>query len=201
MACTSCKVSHCILAPTTCNPASPGGWQRLWFANRCDISALTFESIRGVSKARVQGITLESNTSFYSFAFYKNTGLQFDSQAVDENGIRWDHTVTVPLAYRDADTMAAVRSMFGAELFLVGLHRDGRYWAAGIGEEGFQLSGWNDTKGRVATDGSLHEVSFTLSDSYPQTELLLLPDGQDPLDLEAREAATRSFLSTNTPCA
>mgnify|MGYP006266026157 CR=1 FL=1 len=200
MECTPCYVGHCVTAPQDCRTGAPGGWQKLWFVNRCDIDNLTYETILGTPRTRITQIQLKAGASIKSFAFYRKTGLQFDSNAVDENGFRWDHTATVPVVNRDADTMATLRAMIGAELFLIGLHRDGRYWAAGLGEEGFQLQNWNDTKGRQPADGAVMELVFSLTDIHPQTELLLLDGTTPPDDLEARTDLTRNFLADNTDC-
>lgn len=201
MDCTTCYVDYCITAPANCATGAPGGWQRLWFLNRCDVQQFVYETINGQPRARVTGLSLKPGAGLKTFAYYKRTGLQFDSAAVDENGFRWEHTALVPLVNRDAETMATLRSMVGAELVLIGLHRDGRYWIAGLGEEGFSLTNWADTKGRQVGDGAVMEVTFALTDVFPQTELLLLDGLVSPTDLEARAALTASTLASLVACA
>ncbi len=199
MSCSPCYVGGCITAPNNCALGAPGGWQKLWFFNRCDIASYQFESLNGNPRGRISGITLAPNAQAYSFAYYKRTGLQFDSEAIDENGFRWTHTVAIPVINRDAETTALLEQMIGAELVFVGLHRDGRYYLAGVGQEGFQLSNWNDTKGRVAADGAVMELRFSLTDIYPQKEVLLDDGNTADSDIQARLALTDSFF-TNVDC-
>ena len=195
MSCSPCYVGGCITAPNNCALGAPGGWQKLWFFNRCDITNFSYEALNGDPRGRITGFTLADGAQPYSFAYYKKTGLQFDSEAIDENGFRWTHTVAIPVINRDAETISMLQQMVGAELVFVGLHRDGRYYLAGLGQEGFQLTNWNDTKGRVAADGAVMELRFSLTDIYPQKEVLLNDGIVDPADLVARGELTDALFS------
>jgi hypothetical protein len=195
---TSCYVDSCITAPPDCRVAAPGGWQRLWYANRCDVQRFHYESINGEPRARVKDITLKSGAQLYSVHFYRKTGLKFEAQAVDENGWRWDHELILPLAQRDGNTMATLMRMVGGEFVFIGLHRDGRYYVAGLGQEGFRLENWNDAKGRTASDGAIQELTFRLSDGWPQTELLY--DDGSASSVEERTDATQTWLDGLVAC-
>lgn len=198
--CTPCIVSNCITAPVNCRTGAPGGWQKLWFANLCEVETLGFETVLNEPRGRVNSFALAGGSTLKSFGFYKKSGLQLNSEGTDENGFRITHTAIVPVVNRDAETLATIREMVGAELVLIGLHRDGRYYIAGIGDEGFELTTWNDAKGRLAADGAVMELTFTLTDIYPQVEFLLNEPGTDPADLVARAAYTRSQLQSLEDC-
>jgi hypothetical protein len=125
--------------------------------------------------------------------------VKFEAQAVDENGWRWDHELILPLTQRDGETMATLQRMVGAELVFIGLHRDGRYYIAGLGEEGFRMENWNDTKGRTPSDGAIQELTFRLSESRPQTELLY--DDGVAATIDERLTATQTWLQSLDTCA
>ena len=173
MACvTTCLLASCIKS-TACKPFQPGGWSKLWLANRCEITASTTGDCGGLTDNVVESITLAVG-KLYTVDFAKGTGLLFDS-VLAKNGDSWNwtHTVTIPLQNRACDTLAILETLLGAEITVFALNRAGQVFTAGLlGSEGFQVTAGNMTNGRLGTDAVLNDRTLTLVDSWRPYELI-----------------------------
>jgi hypothetical protein len=167
----------------------------MWYANRVDVQTIGFETVNGVPRVRVNELVLAPDTQLYPLHTYRPVGPQFDCEAVNDNGLRWQHTVALPLLARDAANIATLRAMMNGELVFVGQHRDGRFYIAGLSDEGFTMNRLTDPKGRLGTDANVLEITFSLTDAYGQLELLLQGDIADPADLPARAALTQVWVA------
>jgi hypothetical protein len=191
-----CDAVTCLVRPP-CELTPSGGSQKLWFVSICDIQSLTYESIQGVRRGRITGLALEPGRGLKTVDFdKKRVGLLSDSVFSRESNST-EHTVEIPLDYKDSLSRAIAQQMQQGEYFFIRLDRNGKYWAIGNADEGMELATNTNANGRLATDTNNRLLSFTLANDEDQIEVLLL----DPLavvpdeDLDARADYTGQQLA------
>jgi hypothetical protein len=201
--CNPCIIEDCFPNQLQeCKTGSSGGYQKLWMVNACHIAGLTYETVNGIPRARVSGLTLTSGQSIKEVNFPKQRGIQLDSAPQSPNpGIaNFATTAIIPYFNYEAETMANVmKIMRGAEVVLIGLHNDGNYYIAGSDTRGLEFDGENNqgVRGRVPDDDNIGELSLSLTDNFGLREFLL---GNTTDDKETRRVATKAFIDQLVDC-
>jgi len=196
MQCTPCRINDCVGLPETCASLPPGGYKKVWIANACDIdeSLATFESVPGNDKFL--------QTKLREFEFLRQRGAQIDSAPVAPNAGQgfFEISVILPLPGFAAKSQDfAKRVMRGAELVLIALGQDDRYYIFGTQDNPlvFSADGSQGVRGRVPGDDAILEVGLTVSDVNGFFEFLVGPE-TDPL--ETRLQNTRAAIDALVKC-
>jgi hypothetical protein len=196
--CTDCVLDACIVS-TECTPFQPGGFSKLWLANKCEISAFTFNTCAGVANGSVKDFTLSPGANLYTVDFSKNTGLLLDSVlAVAGEGYNWTHTLTIPAKDFNCDTMVLLEKLLGGEFVAFAQKKSGDIVVVGVGPDGLRVTAGNATNGRLGTDARLNDRTLVVVDSY--RPLGFIATGA-PVDPTLANVFSAAFLDALAPCA
>jgi hypothetical protein len=151
--------------PAGCESNS-GGVKKIWITDYANV--VKIEELGGV----VSDIELESNTSFYEFAFNKETSSFTENTVVNvQNGsIFYDQTVSLVLARREVAKRNVLKMMAMRDLAVIVLDSNGLYWLIGKGE-GAMITETQSQTGVTKEDANGYTITITAKETAPAPEI------------------------------
>lgn len=145
-----------------------GGVKKIWITDFVNLVSKTVAP----TDDEITAITLATGTSFYEFAFNKNTSSMTDNAiySVENGSLYYEQIISLVIPHRENSKRKKLASLMQKELAVIVLDSNGHYWLVG-GDLGAWVSELPSTSGVVAGDSNSYTVTITGNEPFQAYEI------------------------------